>query len=147
LIALAVVLGLCVLCLPAAGFFLFTGIQVAPPAPIIVGAAPLPTPTVTVSASPRPSNARGFGEHDYAFVSAEGITWEDAKAECLAVGGALAAIDSPKEQAFLVTLLKGDNKGSAWIGSDAPELLHATLGPETLSLNSNGYICEWPTQQ
>lgn len=140
LIALAVVLGVVGLCLPAAGALLFTGMRVAPSPPVQV----LPPQVIALRAPiPYPPSAAKFGDHRYVYYPREGVTWEDAKERVAKLSGTLAEIDSPEEQRFLTSLLKDRGAESAWIGVEGAEILHATLGAETLSLNVNGFIGEW----
>ena len=47
--------------------------------------------------------------HCYEAVLAQGLSWEDAQADCEARGGYLATITSAEENAFVFSLVSGDN--------------------------------------
>lgn len=64
----------------------------------------------------KPKNVVKFGGHEYALIE-EKATWHVAKRICEEMGGHLAAVEAPQEQAFLQELC---GKEGAWVGaSDA----------------------------
>ena len=80
---------------------------------------------------PVPEGFVAFGEHHYKFV--EGLyTFAEAEAGAAALGGYVATVTSAAENAFLATLIAGQDIG-AWLGgSDAAEegVWRWTEGPE-----------------
>jgi VCBS repeat-containing protein len=62
-----------------------------------------------------PANAVEFDGHYYKFISASNLSWTDARAQALAMGGYLASITSAAENSFIRNSVTGGNY--AWIGA------------------------------
>ncbi len=76
--------------------------------------APAPAPAPTPVTANIPDGAAYFNGNAYVYYSFEGIvTWDDAEAFCESLGGHLATITYPEEQAFLTN----GNETIRWIGA------------------------------
>jgi hypothetical protein len=63
-----------------------------------------------------PADARTFNGHSYKFFP-EQLSWKEAKARCESMGGRLAMVESPEENAFVAGLVSAAGKVDAWIGA------------------------------
>lgn len=64
---------------------------------------------------PKPKNVIKFGGHEYALIE-DKATWHVAKRLCEEMGGHLATVNSPEENARLLAICKS-SKAEAWIGA------------------------------
>src|SRR5688572_14348945 len=78
-----------------------------------------PAPAAAGAANPAPGAVVRFGGHRYSFVEGR-VSWNEAREKCEDMGGYLACITTPAEQAFLVKgAPKADEspaQGKFWIG-------------------------------
>jgi hypothetical protein len=70
--------------------------------------------TVTARA-PWPKDSQLFGRHRYRFYRQQ-VSWHEARARCESLGGYLAVIDSPEENALIAKLVAKAKWLDAWIG-------------------------------
>jgi hypothetical protein len=62
----------------------------------------------------RPKNVLRFGGHEYALFE-ENVVWHTAKKRCEDLGGHLATLETPEEQAFILDACRAA-KQAAWLG-------------------------------
>ena len=76
---------------------------------------PKETEPVVVSPEPQTSSDLKWDKHEYRFFSNVADTWEDAERYCESIGGHLATITSPEENAYIYKLAK-EYGSDAYIG-------------------------------
>jgi hypothetical protein len=95
-----------------------------------VTAPALGTPTMPLT------KAHYFGGHEYFAIDVPGLTWEEAEAEAVRVGGHLATIRSAAENQFIVDMIRSefDADEGAWVGFTDNEAFGGTEFGNTSAL-------------
>ncbi|XP_041658579.1 macrophage mannose receptor 1-like [Cheilinus undulatus] len=81
------------------------------------------SPPANTTAAPTPAPTGGcmtpwtkFDSKCYSVMTRQKLTWENARSQCVTMGGSLVSIPSRREQAFLITRMAELGTGDVWIG-------------------------------